>query len=191
MTKRMCGLVLAALLALGLLAGCGSSDSTSSDSSAAGAAGSSLSSTSGPSEQESGAETIKTASNDLGTILADGEGKTLYLFEKDTGSKSMCSGDCAGAWPPVTTEGDPQAGSGVTASKLGTTKRGDGMTQVTYAGHPLYYYSGDSSPGQTKGQGLDGYGAEWYVLGADGNEVEGGESDEDGAGDDDSSASGY
>ena len=177
MTKRFSALALTALLALPLLAGCGSSTRLVVERHPP--AASSTTAGSGGEAEESGAETIKTTSNDLGTILVDGEGKTLYLFEGDTGSKSMCSGGCAGAWPPVTTEGDPQAGSGVTASMLGTTKRDDGATQVTYGGHPLYYYYGDTSPRPTTGQGLDDYDAEWYVLGADGKKVEGGEADED------------
>jgi predicted lipoprotein with Yx(FWY)xxD motif len=109
----------------------------------------------------------------LGKILVDSTGRTVYLFEKDTGPKSTCSGACALEWPPVTTSGKPTAGDGLTASTLGTTKRSDGTTQVTYTGHPLYRYSGDSKPGDTAGQNLDAFGAEWYVLSPAGNKVEG------------------
>jgi predicted lipoprotein with Yx(FWY)xxD motif len=111
-------------------------------------------------------------STDLGKILVDGKGQTLYLFEKDKGTSSTCDGACAGAWPPLTTSGKPSAGTGVIASKLGTTKRADGTTEVTYNGHPLYTYAGDGAPGQTSGQGLDDYGAEWYVLSRTGKTVE-------------------
>ena len=115
--------------------------------------------------------TIKTASNALGTILVDGKGRTVYLFEKDTGATSNCYGACAGIWPPVLTKGAPVAGSGAQSSLLGTTKRTNGTLQVTYAGHPLYYYAGDSKPGQTSGEGLDEFGAKWYVLGPNGAAV--------------------
>jgi predicted lipoprotein with Yx(FWY)xxD motif len=188
MTKRFYTLALAALLVLPLLAGCGSSSSSSNDASTTDAA------SGGDSMSESGAETIKAVDNPVGTILVDGEGKTLYLFEKDTSTKSMCDGACATNWPPVTTDGAPKAGDGATASMLGTTERDDGATQVTYGGHPLYYFSGDASPGDTSGQGVDAYGAEWYVLGANGNKVEGDEAGGDensDSGDDASGGSGY
>jgi predicted lipoprotein with Yx(FWY)xxD motif len=106
-------------------------------------------------------------------VLVDGSGRTLYLFEKDKGPRSMCAGACASAWPPVTTTGAPTAGAGVAAAKLGTTKRSGGE-QVLYAGHPLYTYVGDGSPGQTTGQDLDQFGAKWYVLGATGKVEKGG-----------------
>src|SRR5215211_2607424 len=105
-------------------------------------------------------------------ILVDGQGRTLYLFEADRGSTSACNGACASVWPPLKTSGKPKAGSGVSASKLGTARRADGSTGVTYNGHPLYTYAGDSGPGQTSGEGIDGFGAEWYVLSATGNKVE-------------------
>ena len=107
----------------------------------------------------------------LGKILVDSTGRTVYLFEKDTGPKSMCSGACAQEWPPVTTTGKPTAGNGLTASMLGTTKRSDGTTQVTYNGHPLYRYAGDNKAGDANGQGLDFFGGKWYVLSPAGHEV--------------------
>ena len=112
------------------------------------------------------------ASSSLGKILVDGAGRTLYLFEADTGTASTCAGACASAWPPLTSTGSPIAGAGVSASKLGTTKRSDGTTGVTYNGHPLYRFAGDTAPGQTTGQGSDGFGAEWYVLSGAGNAIE-------------------
>jgi predicted lipoprotein with Yx(FWY)xxD motif len=119
-----------------------------------------------------GAASVGLASSKLGKILVDGRGRTLYLWEADTGTTSTCAGACASAWPPLTTDGRAVAGAGVSASKLGITKRPDGTTEVTYNGHPLYTFSGDSAPGQTAGQGSDGFGAEWYVLSATGNAIE-------------------
>ena len=109
----------------------------------------------------------------LGKILVNGSSQTLYLFEKDKNGKSACSGACATNWPPLLTKGKPIAGSGVSASKLGTTKRSDGTTQVTYNKHPLYRFKFDNNKvGATKGEGLDAFGAEWYVVGTNGKKVE-------------------
>jgi predicted lipoprotein with Yx(FWY)xxD motif len=119
-----------------------------------------------------GAASVGLASSKLGKILVDGQGRTLYLWEADTATTSTCAGACASAWPALRTEGQPVAGAGVSASELGTTKRHDGTTEVTYNGHPLYTFSGDSAPGQTAGQGSDGFGADWYVLSATGNAIE-------------------
>jgi len=121
-----------------------------------------------------GKASVKLASTELGKVIVDAKGRTLYLFEADKGPMSACSGACASVWPPLTTSGKPSAGAGVTASKLGTTKRSDGATEVTYNGHPLYTYAGDSAPGQTSGQGLDDYGAEWYALSAGGDKIDNG-----------------
>jgi predicted lipoprotein with Yx(FWY)xxD motif len=121
--------------------------------------------------------TVKLRSNKLGKILVNGNSQTLYLFEKDKNGKSACSGACATNWPPLLTKGKPKAGSGIKASLLGTTKRKDGTTQVTYNKHPLYRFKGDANKvGATNGQGLDAFGAEWYVLGANGKKIEKGES---------------
>jgi predicted lipoprotein with Yx(FWY)xxD motif len=128
-----------------------------------------------PATNGAGGASIALASSELGRILVDDKDRTLYLFEADKGPASTCDGACASAWPPLTTAGQPIAGSGVSASKLGTTERGDGTTGVTYNGHPLYTFAGDSAPGQTTGQGSDGFGAEWYVLSAAGNAIETGE----------------
>ena len=118
------------------------------------------------------AASVSLGSTKLGKILVDGKGRTLYLFEKDKGTSSTCDGGCASAWPPLTTTGKPIAGAGVIAAKLGTTKRADGTNEVTYNGHPLYTYAGDQAPGQTTGQGIDQFGAEWYVLSRAGKTVE-------------------
>jgi predicted lipoprotein with Yx(FWY)xxD motif len=161
------------------LAGCGSSSSTTSKQTSSSGASSS-SSPAGPygsspapaaSKTASGGTAVDLATSKLGKILVDSKGRTLYLFVADTGSSSTCSGACAGAWPPLTTKGQPVAGSGVKASLLGTTKRSDGTLEVTYGGHPLYYYAGDTGPGQTTGQALPQFGAPWYVLGADGKAI--------------------
>jgi predicted lipoprotein with Yx(FWY)xxD motif len=115
--------------------------------------------------------TVSVANTGLGKILVDSQGKTLYLFAKDTGTKSTCSGGCATAWPPLRASGKPTAGGGAQASLLGTTPRSDGKPQVTYNGHPLYGFQGDSTPGDTTGQGNPGFGAPWYVLSPAGNEI--------------------
>ena len=104
----------------------------------------------------------------LGQILVDDKGLTLYLFVADTGTASTCYSSCATIWPPVLTTGAPQAGTGVNASLLGTTTRTDGKVEVTYAGHPLYYFLQDKAPGDTKGQGINGFGGLWWVLGPSG-----------------------
>ena len=117
--------------------------------------------------------TVKVRKVSLGRILVNGKSQTLYLFEKDKKGKSACSGQCAKFWPPLLTKGKPKAGSGVKASLLGTTKRSDGTTQVTYNKHPLYRFLNDKNKvGATKGEGLDAFGAEWYVVGTNGKKIE-------------------
>jgi predicted lipoprotein with Yx(FWY)xxD motif len=107
----------------------------------------------------------------LGRTLVDGQGRTLYLFEADMAGKSNCNDACTSAWPPYVSNGTPRAGTGVTGALLGTSIRGDGATQVTYRGHPLYYYAGDNRPGDAAGQGLNQFGAKWYVLASSGNKI--------------------
>ncbi len=109
---------------------------------------------------------------DLGTILVDSKGLTLYDFHKDKGSKSACYDACAAAWPPLLTEGDPQAQGAADRSMLGTTRRKDGTVQVTYNGWPLYTYAGDQNPGEANGNDIDEFGAEWYALQPNGQEPE-------------------
>ena len=119
-----------------------------------------------------GAATLTVADNSkLGRILVDGGGRTLYLFEKDRGTTSSCYGDCAVYWPPVLTNGAPVPGAGLNTSLLGTTKRSDGTTEVTYGGHPLYYVVTDHNPGDTTGQGVNNFGAPWDVVGPDGTQI--------------------
>ncbi len=107
----------------------------------------------------------------LGPIVTDSNGRTLYAFTNDTSSTSTCTGSCAQTWPPALASGTPQGGSGVTASMIGTSARSDGGTQVTYNGHPLYYFSGDSAPGDTNGQGVAG---KWFTVSPDGTLNQGG-----------------
>jgi predicted lipoprotein with Yx(FWY)xxD motif len=124
--------------------------------------------------QKSGASssTLRLAGLEPGKALVDGQGRTLYLFEADKGTASACSGACASIWPPVTTAAKATAGSGLSAAKLGTTKRSDGTLQVTYNGHPLYRYAADRKAGDVNGQGLDQFGAKWYVLNASGAKID-------------------
>jgi predicted lipoprotein with Yx(FWY)xxD motif len=113
---------------------------------------------------------VKTHHGDLGTYLVDGRGRTLYLFRKDTGRRSRCSGACAQAWPPVTTRERPEAEGGAKASLLSTSRRKNGKRQVVYNGHPLYRYAPDSV-GQTNGQGVNAFGARWYVVARSGKAI--------------------
>ncbi len=109
---------------------------------------------------------LQLATNDkLGKFLADGDGRTLYIFTKDSKDTTVCYAKCEQAWPPLLTVGQPTLGTGVDASLLGTIQRKDGTTQVTYMGMPLYYFAADQKAGDTNGQGV---GTVWYVIGADG-----------------------
>ncbi len=161
MNIRTPALAVALLAALTLFAGCGSGSSGSST-----ATGGSSTTTGKP----SGPATIATSSTSLGTILVVG-GRSVYLFERDTGPHSTCSGACLAQWPAVTTAAAPKASGGATASMLGTTKQAEGTLQVTYAGHPLYYFADDRSAGQTNGQGLNAFGAKWYVVAPSGTAI--------------------
>ena len=107
----------------------------------------------------------------LGKILVDSQDHTLYLFQRDTGTTSTCTGACAEQWPPLRAPGKPVAGTGLTASRVGTTPRSDGAAEVTYNGHPLYLFSGDQKPGDTNGQGITAFGGSWFALSAAGTAV--------------------
>jgi predicted lipoprotein with Yx(FWY)xxD motif len=113
--------------------------------------------------------TVAVASTNLGEVLVDAKGRTLYVFTKDKGDQSVCSGKCAAAWPALTVTGAATPGTGVQASLLSTSKQANGSTQVTYGGKPLYYFAGDKAPGDTKGQGLNGV---WWVVRGDGSLVQ-------------------
>jgi predicted lipoprotein with Yx(FWY)xxD motif len=168
-----------ALLALLVIAGCGGGGSSSSSESsesttATPPAEAKTSSESKPAPKPKGegkVAVVKVMSTpDLGKVIVDPKGMTLYDFHKDKGTTSACYGECAVAWPPLLTSGEPQAQGGVEQSLLGTTKRKDGTVQVTYNGHPLYGFVGDKKPGETNGNDFDNFGAEWYALEPNGEE---------------------
>ena len=118
---------------------------------------------------EKGPATIGTRHTALGTFLVSA-GRTLYLFEADGRNQSTCTGPCAGTWPPLLTGGRPKATGGVKASLLGTTGSGS-AEQVTYNGHPLYTYSGDTKRGDINSQNLKLFGAKWYVVSVAGTPI--------------------
>lgn len=120
-------------------------------------------------QPEATGATVQSADAELGTILTDAEGNTLYVFLNDTGSESTCYDDCAATWPALETDGAPQSGTGVDGSLLGTTDRSDGTVQVTYNGMPLYYFADDGSPGDTNGQGI---GDVWFVVSTEGEPIQ-------------------
>ncbi len=154
MISRRAGLVILGLTGLAVLVACGSSNT-----------GSSAGSTS------AGPVTVETHAGPMGTYLTDGQGKSLYLFVADTNGTSTCNGACAGEWPPVLTSGTPQAGSGVTAGMLGTVDRSDGAKQVTYNNHPLYLFHRDTAAGDVTGQGVNEFGALWWLVSPAGDAI--------------------
>jgi predicted lipoprotein with Yx(FWY)xxD motif len=173
-----------AVAATAVLAGCGSS-SSSTTSTPATTSSAAAAKPAASTQPASNGVLIVSKHTKEGTALAAGpKHLTVYLFEKDTGGASTCSGACAGVWPPVTTQGTPQTSGAVDAAKLGTIKRADGTTQVTYDGHPLYFFAKDQDDGDTYGEGVDGFGAEWYMLAPSGNKI-----DNDDDGDSDSGSS--
>jgi predicted lipoprotein with Yx(FWY)xxD motif len=162
-------IALLALAAVVAIAGCGSSSNSSSSESSGGAYGSGGESTSKTTSSTSPASGTVTAitvgsASGVGKVIVDPKGMTLYYFQKDQGGKSACYGACEQAWPPLITEGKPQAGEGAMASKLGTATRKDGTTQVTYAGWPLYTFVEDKKPGEDNGTDSKAFGASWYPL---------------------------
>jgi predicted lipoprotein with Yx(FWY)xxD motif len=152
---RFSGSVAALGLAAALLGACGSSSNNS-----------------GAGSSPGGSATVDAFSTGLGTILVDGQGNVLYVFDQDkSGTSSACTdASCVADWPPLMTS-TPSAGSGVDGSKLTTLTRSDGSKQAVYNGHPLYTFSGDKAAGQTKGQGQNAHGGYWYVIGTDGNRI--------------------
>ena len=125
----------------------------------------------GPAGAAAKPATVVVAKTDLGKVLVNSRGRTLYLFKKDTGTQSECSGACAANWPPLRAKSAPLAGTGAKASLVGTTTRSDGTSQVTYKGHPVYLFSGDQKAGQTNGEGLNAFGARWFALSPSGKQV--------------------
>ena len=127
-----------------------------------------------PSQSSSGSSSslsIATTNGPMGTYLTGASGRALYLWVADKGGKSVCSGACASVWPPVTTKGTPNVTGGALASDVGTTSRSDGTKQLTYKGHPLYYYAADTSAGQTTGQGSNSFGAKWWLVTPSGSSI--------------------
>lgn len=161
---------LVALLGVAIfVAACGSSGTSSSPASASSAttsaaAASSATTSSSASSMPTAAVTVSTAKGSHGTYLVGSSGRALYIWMADTSGKSNCSGACASAWPPLITKGTPAASGGVNSADLSTITRANGSKQVTYNGHPLYYYVGDTGSGTTKGQGSDGFGAKWWLV---------------------------
>jgi predicted lipoprotein with Yx(FWY)xxD motif len=155
------GAGLAVVLGAALLtAACSSSGSSSSSAAASSAGG-----TASPAAAAAGSGlVITTKSGSAGAFLTDGSGRAVYLWAKDGKDSSACTGACAGAWPPVTTTGAVTASGGADKADLSTITRSGGAKQVVYDGHPLYYFSGDSGPGEVSGQGSDGFGAKWWLV---------------------------
>jgi predicted lipoprotein with Yx(FWY)xxD motif len=133
-----------------------------------------LSTALGASDLASRAAKVSTAKTNLGKVIVNGQGRTLYLFEKDKHGKSACSGACAMYWPPLITHGKPMAAGGAKQALLGTIKRSNGSRQVTYAGHPVYTFLLDTKRGQTKGEGSTFFGAGWDALSPAGKKIESG-----------------
>ncbi len=152
-------------VAAGLLAAaCGSAAGSATGSAASGSA-------SGNSGASAAGTVIESHAGSGGTFLTDGSGRTVYLFSADGMNKSACSGACASLWPPVTAKGQLTGAGGAKAADLSTITRPDGVKQVTYSGHALYYFAGDSGPGQTTGQGLDDFGAKWWLVAPAGTKI--------------------
>lgn len=150
----------AAVLALSVAA-CGSSSSGQSTKTAS----------SKPTSAKTSGLTISTAKSSMGTYLVGPSGRALYMWVADHGGKSSCSATCAQNWPPLTATSDPKAAGSAKAADLGTIVRSDGSKQVTYHGHPLYYYIADSGPGMTSGEGSNGFGAKWWLMAPSGAEL--------------------
>jgi predicted lipoprotein with Yx(FWY)xxD motif len=112
-----------------------------------------------------GGVTVNLGDTSLGSVLVDGEGKTLYIFTPDSGGKSVCNGDCATSWPPLAGDAPPTLGAGLEADDFTTISREDGSSQIAFYGMPLYYFAGDAAAGDVKGQGLND---KWYVVDAEG-----------------------
>ena len=168
---RPIGLAALAVAGALALAACGGS-STSSSSGAAAAPGYG-GGTAGASNGSTAASVVSTKTSSLGTFLVDGQGRTLYLWDADHGPKSTCTAACAQAWPPLTTTAAPKASGAVKSSLLGTATRADGSREVTYAGHPLYTYAGDTRPGQVTGEGSNSFGAPWWTVTTAGRALQG------------------
>jgi predicted lipoprotein with Yx(FWY)xxD motif len=166
MRSRTSLLPLGALpLAVVVLAGCGGSASHAL-----------------PTTRDGRAATVGVASTGLGNILVDRQGRTLYLFERDSGAVSTCTGACAVNWPPLRVRGAPLIGSGATASDVGRTARADGVSQLTYKGHPLYTFANDTKRGDTNGEGIKAFGGSWFAVSPAGGKITPGSQPQGGGG---------
>ena len=153
------------------LAGCGGDDDDSGDETTAPAAAAPTTTATQTAQQAAATgTTIKTSDSQYGQVLFGGDDRAIYYFDKESASKSECYGECAEAWPPVLTKGDPQAGSGAQAGMLETTQRDDGTTQVTYDGHPLYYYAHEGR-GVVECHNVDEFGGQWLAVQPNGQPV--------------------
>jgi len=162
------GAVAALIGVSALVAACGSSGSSGSSGSTTTA---SASRTAAATPAAAKGAAVGAASGSAGTFLTGAGGRALYLWKGDAKGKSSCSGACAQAWPPLTTASKPTASGSVKSSQLGTIKRSNGSKQVTYDGHPLYYFAGDPSSGSTNGQGSDEFGAKWWLVSPAGSPI--------------------
>jgi predicted lipoprotein with Yx(FWY)xxD motif len=176
--RAIAGLIGVAAIVVVVLALTGGSTKKNASASAATRAPAGATSAYGTTASSTGASRagtiIQAQTSSLGRLLTDGHGRTLYLFEADKPNVSKLSAAGLSIWPPFAATGKPQARSGALAAKIGTITGTNGKAQVTYDGHPLYYYVGDTKPGQTSGQALNQFGAEWYVLAPSGNKIDNG-----------------
>ncbi len=148
--RHLMSWIVAAATGVLLLAGCGSDSDGTTDTQNSGASG--------------GSEVVDTGKTDVGTVLVDGKGRTLYAFAADTKGHSNCEDSCATYWPPVKASPGSLAHPDDVSATLGTVKRSDGATQLTVDGWPMYTYAGDAKPGQATGQGKNLSGGLWWVV---------------------------
>lgn len=170
-SPRTLGLGIAMGAVVLLAAACGGSPSASGGPSSTPPATTSSAAASGSSGAAGAGLVLKTMKGSAGIWLTDSSGRTLYLYTKDKGTTSTCYNTCANLWPPLETTGSVTVTGQFTSQKdVGTTTRTDGSKQVTYGGHPLYYYKSDTAPGQIAGQGVGGV---WFLIGPVGNVMNG------------------
>ena len=158
-----------ALIFVLLVAACGAPQASTRESPSA--AATAPAATSSPTTAPAKAPTLTVSASRYGRIVVDASGRTLYLFDAETAGVPRCYGACAAAWPPLMTASDPVAAPDLAQSLVATATRSDGSTQVTYNGHPLYYWAGDHAPGEIGCQAAIEYGGGWYVLDAQGGKI--------------------
>lgn len=163
MTKRTLAIVALCVVAGAFLAACGSKKSSGTPAATTGTAPTAA--------VDKSSVSVKATSSRYGKVLFDGKGRVLYLFTRDRARNSRCYGQCASRWPPFLTSGRPRAGDGASPKLLGTTRRQGGTTQVTYRGHPLYYYEGDRKPGEILCQNVVEFGGTWLIVSPSGKAV--------------------